>query len=115
MCNPEISAANLEYIGYSTPISAAKEYMDEETVSNEISYPPEDVLARGDAFKYLDVETSQLCDALWLQVKTQGSVDSYAIVCMCALVVFAIAYLTIHNIRKKKRIANRCKRWKAQI
>ena len=114
LCDPEISGQNLDYLGYSTPISSAKEYMDPETAESEIAYPTDDVLARGDAFMYLDTETSQLCDALWLQVKTQGSVDTYAIVCMCALVVLGISYLVIHNIRSKKRIANRCKKWKTE-
>ena len=45
-------------------------------------------------------------------MKTQGGVDTYAIVCMCAVVVLLAAYFIIHNARKKKRIANRCKQWK---
>ena len=32
LCRPDISAANLDYIGYSTPETAAKEYLDEEVI-----------------------------------------------------------------------------------
>ena len=46
LCRPDISAANLDYIGYSTPISAAKEYMDEEVISSPVSYPDDETLAR---------------------------------------------------------------------
>ncbi len=112
LCSAEISGENLDYLGYSTPISAAKEYMDPDTVESEIAYPDEETLSNGSAFLYLDTETSQLMDSLWLEVKTQGSVDTYAIVCMIAVVVLLAAYFIIHGIRKKKRIANRCKKWK---
>ena len=112
LCDPEISGENLDYLGYSTPISEAKQYMDPDVVASEIAYPTEETLANGRAFINLSAETSQLTDSLWLQVKTQGGVDTYAIVCMCAVVVLLTAYFIIHGVRKKKRIANRCKKWK---
>ena len=112
LCNPEISGENLDYLGYSTPISEAKQYMDPDVAASEIAYPTEETLANGRAFINLSAETSQLTDSLWLQVKTQGGVDTYAIVCMCAVVVLLTAYFIIHGVRKKKRIANRCKKWK---
>ncbi len=112
LCNPEISGENLDYLGYSTPISEAKQYMDPDVAASEIAYPTEETLANGRAFINLSAETSQLTDSLWLQVKTQGGVDTYAIVCMCAVVVLLTAYFIIQGVRKKKRIANRCKKWK---
>ena len=114
LCAAEISGQNLDYLGYSTPVSAAKDYMDPDTVASEIAYPDAETLSRGSAFSFLQTETSQLMDSLWLEVKTQGSVDTYAIVCMAAVVVGLAAYFAIHGIRKKKRIANRCKKWKQQ-
>lgn len=112
LCDPEISGENLDYLGYSTPISEAKQYMDPETAASEIAYPTEETLSNGRAFINLSEETSRFTDSLWLQVKTQGGVDTYAIVCMCAVVVLLAAYFIIHGVRRKKRIANRCKRWK---
>lgn len=114
LCAAEISGQNLDYLGYSTPVSAAKDYMDPDTVASEIAYPDAETLSKGSAFSFLQTETSQLMDSLWLEVKTQGSVDTYAIVCMAAVVVGLAAYFAIHGIRKKKRIANRCKKWKQQ-
>ena len=112
LCSAEISGQNLDYLGYSTPISSAKEFMDPETAESDIAYPSAETLEGGSAFIYLDTATNQLMDSLWLDVKTQGGVDTYAIVCMIALVVGLAAYFIIHEIRKKKRIANRCKKWK---
>lgn len=112
LCSPEVSGENLEYLGYSTPVSAAKAYIDPEVAESDIAYPPEETLARGVAFINLAAETSQYTDSLWLEVKTQGSVDTYAIVCMCSIAVLALLYLVLHSVRRKKRIANRCKKWK---
>lgn len=112
LCSPEVSGQNLEYLGYSTPISAAKEYMDPNVAGSDIAYPSEETLKGGAAFINLAAETSQFTDSLWLEVKTQGGVDTYAIVCMCAVVVLALAYLALHSVRRKKRIANRCRKWK---
>lgn len=112
LCSPEISGENLDYLGYSTPIPEAKQYMDPETASSEIAYPTQETLSRGKAFVNLSEDTLRLMDSLWLQVKTQGGVDTYAIVCMCAVVVLLAAYFAVHGIRKKRRIANRCKKWK---
>ncbi len=114
LCNPEISGQNLDYLGYSTPISEAKQYMDPDTASSEIAYPTKETLEGGDAFMYLQPETSQYTDSLWLEVKTQGGVDTYAIVCMAAVVVLLISYFVVHRIKTKKRLANRCKKWKTQ-
>lgn len=112
LCNPEISGENLDYLGYSTPIPEAKQYMDPETAASEIAYPTKETLASGKAFVNLSEDTLRLMDSLWLQVKTQGGVDTYAIVSMCVLAVGLAAYFTVHGIRRKKRIANRCKKWK---
>jgi len=69
LCDPEISAANMEWVCYSTPISAAKEYLDEETVNNPAAYPDAEVLKNGTSFVYLSEEISQLLEKLFLQAK----------------------------------------------
>ena len=46
LCEPEISGGNMDYIGYGTPISAAKEFMDQEMANSPIAYPDEETLAR---------------------------------------------------------------------
>ncbi|HIT34397.1 MAG TPA: spermidine/putrescine ABC transporter substrate-binding protein [Candidatus Faecousia intestinigallinarum] len=69
LCDPEISAQNLDYLGYSAPQSAAKEYMDPEMVASEIAYPSEEVLAAGSSFAYLPEETSRLMESLFMEVR----------------------------------------------
>ena len=43
LCRPDISAANLDYIGYSTPETAAKEYLDEEIVNDPVVHVKKDL------------------------------------------------------------------------
>lgn len=101
LCSPEISGQNLDYLGYSTPISAAKEYMDPELVASEVAYPPAEVLKRGQSFLNLSNETTQLMDSLWLNVKTSGS-NSALIYGAVGVVVIAAILVIVFVSRKKK-------------
>ena len=108
LCTPEICGPNLEYLGYSTPFSAAKEYMDEEMNENEIAYPSTELLSKGESFNALSIEGSQLMNELWLSVKTSDNVlGRYAII-TGAVVLLVIILWIVTAIRKKRRIAKRC-------
>ena len=104
LCSPEISGQNLEYLGYSTPVPAAKDYMDEEVANSEIAYPNSETLSLGDSFLYLSADANQLMDSLWLDVKTDGgNISTYAILAGVVVVLAIVAYLIIHTQRKKRR------------
>lgn len=64
MCDPEIAGANMDYVGYATPETAAKEYLEPETVENPIFYPDEETLQNTEVFVNLPAETSALIDTL---------------------------------------------------
>ena len=112
LCSPEVNGENLDYLGYSTPESAAKEYMDPETAASDIAYPSEETLSRGEAFLYLVQETTHLMDSLWLEVKTEGETDYTPIIGISVTVLLAAVYLTARGVRDRRRRANRCKKWK---
>lgn len=112
LCSPEISGENLEYLGYSTPSTASKEYMDESVTASEIAYPSEEILALGQVFSHLSVETNQLMDSLWLGVKTEGDVDWTPIIGISVTILLMLAILISRRIRTVRRKANRCKKWK---
>ena len=108
LCEPEISGPNLEYLGYSTPIYAAKEYMDEELVNNEIAYPSEELLEKGVAYKALSEEGNQLMNELWLSVKTDDNqLATYLWITGIALAAVICIWIIL-KIRKSRRIARRC-------
>ena len=108
LCEPEISGENLDYLGYSTPISAAKEYMDEEMAENPIAYPSDEILGLGRSFNALSEEGNQKMNDLWLQVKTTGGSVTFYIVITVAAVVLIAAIWIISVVRRKRRIARRC-------
>jgi len=69
LCDPEIAAANMDWICYGTPLSAAKEYMDPETVSDPVTYPSQDVLKNGSSFAYLPEDISRYMESLFMDVR----------------------------------------------
>jgi spermidine/putrescine transport system substrate-binding protein len=111
LCSPEISGQNLEYLGYSTPISAAKEFMDESVSANPIAYPDAETLARGTSFLSLSDGTNQLMDSLWLTVRTEesGAANLGIILALAALLRAAAGFFAVRAFRIKKRKAGRGK------
>ena len=69
LCSPEVSSANMEFLGYSTPSSAAKELMDPEVAGSEVAYPDADTLATGTSFNFLPEETSRYMESLFMEVR----------------------------------------------
>ena len=71
LCDPKVSGGNMEYLGYSTPETAAKAYMDPEIASNPVVYPSAYALAKASSFSYLPAETSRLVEKLFMEVRNQ--------------------------------------------
>ena len=69
LCEPEIAGANMDWICYGTPISAAKEFMDPETVSDPVTYPDEESLVNGSSFAYLPEEITRYVENLFMDVR----------------------------------------------
>lgn len=69
MCSPEISAANLDFIGYSVPASESKQYMDEEVVNDPVAYPDAEELRNASSFDYLPEEVSRKMESLFMAVR----------------------------------------------
>ena len=65
LCNPEISGENMNYICYGSPISDAREYMDDYLANSDIVYPSKEVLAKGTSYAYLSEETSRFVEGLY--------------------------------------------------
>ena len=104
MCEGQVAADNISYIGYTTPNSAAYQLLDPEIQQNPVSYPPAEVLENTEPFLALDQETGLLLDSLWTDVLTTDS--SYNKWVMPVFVVVAVALsvsLTVARQLRKKR------------
>ncbi|MBZ2175316.1 spermidine/putrescine ABC transporter substrate-binding protein [Schnuerera sp. xch1] len=66
---PEIAARNTEYIGYSTPNTAAKELLPKEVINDKVAYPSDEELENTEVF--LDLKDMlKVYDELWLEIKS---------------------------------------------
>lgn len=101
MCSPDISAENSSYIGYSTPITLAKEYIDEEILNDPIFYPTEEALAQCEIFDNLPEDINFLLDELWAEVKMGGPGATITLVLI--LLLFLSGYIAVVVYKKRKR------------
>ena len=69
LCDPEISGENMNYICYGSPISEAKNYMDEYLAESEVVYPSAEVLEGGTSYAYLPEEISRYVEGLFMEVR----------------------------------------------
>ncbi|MBQ6720505.1 MAG: extracellular solute-binding protein [Oscillospiraceae bacterium] len=69
LCDPEIAGANMDWICYGTPLSAAKEFMDPDMVNDPVTYPDDAVLANGTSYAYLPEEISRYVEGLFMEVR----------------------------------------------
>lgn len=102
MCEPEISAANAEYIGYSTPIPAAFELLDLDEDTIAIAYPEAEVFANSEVFRDLDPAANKLIDQLWTDIRSYNEGSKQWIV-PAILGAAAAASIVIVIVRAKKR------------
>ncbi len=109
LCRPDICAANLDYLGYSAPETAAKELMDPEVTSSPVAYPDDETLARTESFGALSTQATQLMNDLWLNVKTTGSNTTLYIVISVVAVLAIAAVFVLMNVRRHRKKARRCK------
>ncbi len=102
MCEPQVAAANIEYIGYSSPNAAAFQLLDEEITGNEITYPPDKVLEKAEFFLAMPQEQGTLIDQMWTQMLTED--QAYSRWLMPVLLVLAIiASIAISYLRSRQR------------
>ena len=95
MCEPEISGANMDYICYASPISAAKEYMEDYLAESEIVYPDAEMLSKGTSYQFLSEETSRYVEGLYqgatkinkVSAEDESSGNPVALVAVAALLV----------------------------
>lgn len=71
LCRPDIALMNFEYITYSTPNTAAREMIEDESARNsEIAFPDLSSLPELETFQYLGQKADEVYGELWNQVKS---------------------------------------------
>ncbi|MEM1484083.1 ABC transporter substrate-binding protein [Oscillospiraceae bacterium PP1C4] len=106
LLEPEVGAANAEYIGYSSPNDGALAQMDEEITSNEVAYPPKEVIEKTEFFVELPPEMSLLMDRMWTEVLSSDEQYSKWLIPMMVLAAI-VASVTINVLRTRRKRRDR--------
>jgi spermidine/putrescine transport system substrate-binding protein len=69
MMDPDVSAKNTDWVGYSTPNIAAQELLDPDIISDQRFYPSSDVIENSEYYQYLGKEDTQKYNDLFLEFK----------------------------------------------
>lgn len=73
LCRPDIAAMNAEYIGYSTPISAARELLPDEIKNSEVAYPNQATVNGAQMEMFNDPsDVASTYSSIWTQVKASN-------------------------------------------
>ena len=106
MCEPDIAFANIDYICYSTPHSAAFEMLDEEVQNDPISYPSNDYIANNTTvFVNLSDEASRQMQTLWTEMKSAEAenTNQWIVPVFLAVCILAIIGILIRRYIKNKK------------
>ena len=103
LCRPDVAAANMEKVGYSTPEAAAKKLLPEETQKNPIIYPPESIIKRAETYVDLPEDISLQIDSLWAQVKMGGSGQTATLIAVFAGFFCVYIGIVVYKRLKRKR------------
>ncbi len=71
LCRPDIALKNFEYITYSTPNTAARELITDNSLKNsEVLFPSTSVLENCETYQYLGSDVDELYTEKWKEVKS---------------------------------------------
>ena len=104
MCEVDIGKANSEYIGYTTPMHAVWEVLDEDMKYSEIAYPSEEINAKQKVFTALSDDVNSELDIKWSEMKSYDEGGSGFVFLLLLLAMLALACFNIwRKLRRKTR------------
>ena len=104
MCEVDIGKANSEYIGYTTPMHAVWEVLDEDMKYSEIAYPSEEINAKQKVFTALSDDVNSELDIKWSEMKSYDEGGSGFVFLLLLLAMLALACFNIwRKLRRKSR------------
>lgn len=104
MCETSVGYVNCDYIGYSTPITAVWELLDDDIKYSPIAYPDEEVMSKAEVFVTLPDEINAEMDSQWSQMKSYDESGGSWMVVIFLLGAVALSGFNIwRKLRKKMR------------
>ena len=72
LCRADIAKMNFDYITYSTPNTAARALIEDETLRNSTTaFPDSSILNRCETYQYLGVKFDDIYNKLWREIKSK--------------------------------------------
>ncbi len=72
LCRPDIAKMNFDYITYSTPNTAARELIEDDTIRNsKIAFPALSELTNCETYQYLGTKFDEIYNELWREIKSK--------------------------------------------
>lgn len=104
MCEPDVGLANAEYIGYTTPMHAVWEMLDDELKNSEIAYSSDEIKAKQHVFTALSDEVNSELDVKWSEMKSYEEGGSAYLFLLLLAAMVALAFFNIwRKVRRKNR------------
>lgn len=104
MCEPDVGKANAEYVGYTTPMTAVWELLDDELKYSEIAYPSDEIKEKQCVFTALSDEVNSELDVKWSEMKSYDEGGSaYLFILLLAAMVALSCFNIWRKLRKKAR------------
>ncbi len=104
LMEPEVAAANIEYIGYSSPNWAALELLPPEVTENPVAYPPDEVIAKTEAWINLSDEMNLAVDKAWTDLlSSDEEYNRWLIPILMLLAILASIAINVGRAFRRRR------------
>ena len=103
MCEPDVSAVIFSSSGYSTPMSSARELMDENKANNQAAYPSNEVMAKTQVYASLSDEATRIIDNYWARILHTNPLNTtfWTVVAVVAVAIVVVVLVVVTNKNKK--------------
>ena len=104
LCEPSVGYQNCDYIGYSTPITAVWEMLDDSLKYSPIAYPDAGVMDKAEVFTTLPDAVNSALDQQWSEMKSYDDKGSGWLVVVFLIAAVGLSGFNIwRKLRKKMR------------
>lgn len=104
MIDKNIAKANVEYLGYSTPVQSTYDELDEEIKNDGISYPDKKILEKCETFINLPNETNEYVQELWVDILASGQSSVFELIFLVAVIIGLGLFMIIYLRKRKKNM-----------
>jgi len=101
LCEPAVSAANGEYIGYALPSQTAVAMLDDEVRESPVAYPPQKVVDNAEYFGALPRDTNLLMDKMWTELLSTD--EKYSKLLIPVFLILSITVSVLINVMRGQR------------